>query len=111
MKKLSAALLIYLGLANAALAQTAFTMPPPGGVTVVGVQVVTTCGVASGLVNNGIAYLAMNTSGQLCTNAAGGGGSVTQGTIPWAENISQVGGTTTAVGSGVMTAGTLRTAL
>ena len=74
MKKLSAALLIYLGLASAALAQTAFTMPPPGGVTVVGVQVVTTCGTASGLVNNGIAYLAMNTSGQLCTNASGGGG-------------------------------------
>ncbi len=110
MKRLSAALLLYLGLASAALAQTAFTMPPPGGVTVVGVQVVTTCGVASGLVNNGVAYLAMNTSGQLCTNAAGGG-AVTQGTIPWADNISQVGGVATAVGSGVMTAGTLRTAL
>src|SRR6266404_4584697 len=110
MKKLSAALLFYLGLASAALAQTAFTMPPPGGVTVVGVQVVTTCGVASGLVNNGVAYLAMNTSGQLCTNAAGGG-AVTQGTIPWADNISQVGGVATAVGSGVMTAGSQRTAL
>src|SRR6266404_692330 len=102
MKKLSAALLIYLGLASAALAQTAFTMPPPGGVTVVGVQVVTTCGAASGLVNNGIAYLAMNTSGQLCTNASGGGGGaatiadgadVTQGAI--ADAASTAGGTGT----------------
>lgn len=53
-------------------AQTPFTMPPPAGVTVVGVQVVTTCGNAL-LTNNSIAFLAMNTSGQLCTNATGSG--------------------------------------
>lgn len=81
MRKSLAALLLYLGLASAALAQSAFTMPPPGGVTVVGVQVVATCGSAAGLSANNVAYLAMNTSGQLCTNASGGsGGTVNQGT-------------------------------
>lgn len=74
MIKAIAALLISLGLASAALAQTKFTMPPPAGVSVMGVQVVTACGAASGLANNNTAYLAMDTSGNLCTNATGGGG-------------------------------------
>ncbi len=72
MKKLLLIALAFLS-ASSALAQTKFTMPPPGGVTVVGVQVVTTCGAASGLANGNVAYLAMNTSGYLCTNVAGGG--------------------------------------
>src|SRR6266404_3448761 len=113
MKKLWLALglLLCLGLAPAQ-AQTKFTMPPPAGVFLGGYQVVTTCGTASGLISGNLAFGAMDTTGAICTNATGGGGgSVTQGTIPWAENISQVGGTTTATGSGVMTAGTLRTAL
>src|SRR6266404_7798258 len=101
MKKLSAALLLYLGLASAALAQTQFTMPPPAGVFLGGYQVVTTCGTASGLAAGNLAFGAMDTTGAVCTNAASGGGAVTQGTIPWADNISQVGGVTTAVGSGV----------
>src|SRR5258708_16364985 len=110
-KKLMLALALALS-PSFALAQTKFTMPPPAGVTVGGVQVVTTCGTASGLVAGNTAFMVMDTTGALCTNATGGGGgAVTQGTIPWAEKIAQVGGTTTAVGSGVMTAGTLRTAL
>lgn len=81
MKRLSAAVLLYLGLATAALAQTTFTMPPPAGVTVVGVQVVTSCGSAS-LTAGGIAFVAMDTTGKLCDNGGGGGGSTTanQGT-------------------------------
>lgn len=79
MRKPIAALLLYIGLASAALAQTTFTMPPPAGVTVAGVQVVTTCGAAS-LTNNAVAFLAMNTSGQLCTNATGGGTTTVVGT-------------------------------
>lgn len=71
MRKLIAALLFSLGLASAALAQTTFTMPPPAGVTVVGVQVVTTCGAAS-LTNNAIAFLAMDITGTLCTKGATG---------------------------------------
>lgn len=71
MKKLSAGLLLLLlWLASPALAQSTFTMPPPAGVTVMGVQVVTTCGAAS-LTNNAVAFVAMNTAGSLCTNAAG----------------------------------------
>jgi hypothetical protein len=74
MKKLSLALLFWLGLSSIALAQTKFTMPPPAGVVVGGVQVVTTCGAASGLVAGNTAFIAMDTTGALCTNASGGGG-------------------------------------
>src|SRR5258706_3153566 len=38
----------------------------------------------------------MDTTGAVCTNAAGGGGAVTQGTIPWADNITQIGGVSTS---------------
>src|SRR5258706_8990728 len=96
MKKLSAALLILLGLANAALAQTKFTMPPPAGVFLGGYQVVTPCGTASGLVAGTLDFGDMDTTGAVCTNAAGGGGAVTQGTIPWADNITQIGGVSTS---------------
>lgn len=73
MRKLLAGLTILLGLASPALAQTKFTMPPPGGVTVMGVQVVTACGAASGLANGNLAYLAMDTTGTLCTSLGSGG--------------------------------------
>lgn len=81
MKRLSAAVLLYLGLATAALAQTTFTMPPPAGVSVIGVQIVSSCGGAS-LTAGGIAFVAMDTTGKLCDNGGGGGGSTTanQGT-------------------------------
>src|SRR6266403_6179614 len=74
MKKLSAALLLYLGLASAALAQTKFTLPPPAGIFLGGYQVVTTCGAASGLAAGNLAFGAMDTTGAICTNATGGGG-------------------------------------
>lgn len=73
MKKLWLALfLAILGLAPAQ-AQTTFTMPPPAGVVVGGVQVVTTCGGAT-LSNGQLAVMAMDLTGKLCTNASGGGG-------------------------------------
>ncbi len=99
MKKLWLALglLLCLGLAPAQ-AQTKFTMPPPAGVFLGGYQVVTTCGAASGLAAGNLAFGAMDTTGAVCTNAASGGGAVTQGTIPWADNITQWGGVSTANG-------------
>lgn len=35
-------------------------------------------------------------------SSGGSGGSVTQGTVPWSDNISQFGGSTVALGQGVM---------
>ena len=73
MKPLALALfLAALGLAPAQ-AQVNFTMPPPAGVTVGGVMVVTTCGSVN-LANGSIAFLAMDHTGVLCTSAGGGGG-------------------------------------
>lgn len=73
MRRLGAALIILLGLANAALAQSTFTMPPPAGVFLGGFQVVTSCGAAS-LSNGNLAFGSMDTTGKICTNASGGGG-------------------------------------
>ncbi len=80
MLKLGTVFALLLGLLSPALAQTTFTMPPPAGVTVIGIQVVASCGGGS-LTANQIAYVAMDTTGALCTNASGGGGglSVTDG--------------------------------
>lgn len=70
MKSLVLALLLaLLGLAPAQ-AQSTFTMPPPAGVIVGGVQVVTSCGAAS-LSNGNLAFLAMDLTGKLCTSIAG----------------------------------------
>lgn len=69
-------------------------MPPPAGIVVGGVMVVTTCGSVN-LANGSIAVLAMDHTGALCTNASGGGGgglSVVdqttwiQGTSPFTPN-------------------------
>jgi hypothetical protein len=109
------ALAALLGIAPAQ-AQN-FKMPPPGGVVVIGAQVVASCGNQSLAVSPAI--LTVDTTGKLCTNAvvsatisgtistspvvvtpvsgvgtfitscnagcsgSGGGGSVTQGTVPW----------------------------
>lgn len=74
MKKLCAGLLLLFGLASPALAQSKFTMPPPAGVTVMGIQVVSSCGSASGLSAGNTAFVAMDTTGVLCTSSGGGGG-------------------------------------
>lgn len=71
MKKL--ALLLWLALCGVAQAQTTFTMPPPAGVFVMGMQVVTTCGVAT-LTNNAVAYATMDVTGTICTGSGGGSG-------------------------------------
>lgn len=71
MKKLALVPLLWLSLASASFAQSTFTMPPPAGVTVVGVQVVASCGGAS-LSANAVAFLAMDTTGTLCTKGASG---------------------------------------
>lgn len=89
MTKLGLALFLALGLAPAQ-AQVNFTLPPPAGVVVGGVMVVTTCG-AVNLANGSIAFLAMDHTGALCTNASGGGGggglSVTDQTT-WIQGTS-----------------------
>ena len=77
MRKLSLALALVLW-SGLAWAQSTFTMPPPAGVTVMGVQVVTSCGGVS-LTANAVAFVAMNAQGQLCTNAGGTTVTATQG--------------------------------
>lgn len=93
MKKLLVALSLW-ALSLPALAQN-FTMPPPGGVYVIGMTVVSACGTPGAvLVAGKPAFATMDTNGILCTTAGGGGGgSVTQGTVPWADNITQWGST------------------
>lgn len=78
-KHLAGLIVALLAFASPALAQTSFLMPPPAGVTVVGVQVVSTCGAAS-LTNNAVAYLAMDTTGTLCTKGSSGGTTTVVGT-------------------------------
>lgn len=91
-------LLLGLACIGEAAAQTKFTLPPPAGTVLLGVQVVTTCGAASGLANGNSAFVAMDTTGALCTNSTGGGGgSVTQGTSPWVDNVTQWASTALAV--------------
>lgn len=87
MKNLCAALLGLL-LASAAQAQTTFTMPPPAGVAVIGVQVVTTCNSVN-LTANAVAFLAMDHTGALCTNASGGGGGGGAVTIADGADVAQ----------------------
>lgn len=82
MRRLIAGLLIWLGLVGAALAQGG---PGP-------IKIVTTCG-AQSLTNSpplGLVFY-MDHTGNLCTSATGGGGggSVTQGTTPWVDDITQ----------------------
>lgn len=82
-----AAALIILGYLETARAQTTFTMPPPAGVTVGGMQVVTTCGAAAGLVAGNLAFASMNTDGEICTAGGGGGLSVTD-QAAWTQGVS-----------------------
>jgi hypothetical protein len=50
--------------------------------------VVSSCGSAS-YVAATYGILTMDTTGKLCDSGSGGGGSVTQGTTPWVDNITQ----------------------
>lgn len=71
-------------------------------------KVVAACGGAS--LPLGSSLIQMDQTGALCTNATGGGGggSVTQGTTPWVDNITQVGGTNISVGTGAQGSGSPR---
>ncbi len=71
---LTAIVFAVLGYVNEAWSQTTFTMPPPAGVQVMGMQVVSTCASASGLVAGNVAFAAMDTTGTICTGTGGGGG-------------------------------------
>lgn len=73
MKRLALALSLWLGFATAALAQSTFTMPPPAGVVLMGLQVVASCGGAT-LTANQLAYFTMDTTGKPCGGSGGGGG-------------------------------------
>lgn len=70
MKKLSAALLLYLGLASAALAQT-FSMPPPAGVTVVGCVYNLS---PPTLLTATAGFMQCDSTGKLIVSGGGGGG-------------------------------------
>lgn len=61
------ALFAILLSSSAALAQSNFTMPPPAGVTIMGLQVVATCGAGTLAATQGFAT--MDTTGKLCTTA------------------------------------------
>src|SRR5258706_12139554 len=104
MRKLSAGLLLLLGLASPALAQTKFTLPPPGGVFLGGYQVVTSCGAASGLVAGNLAFGAMDTTGAICTAASGGGGAVTIANGADVAEGSTTDAASTAGGAGTVSA-------
>src|SRR5258706_2177981 len=104
MRKLSAGLLLLLGLASPALAQTKFTLPPPSGVFLGGYQVVTTCGAASGLAAGNLAFGAMDTTGAICTSATGGGGG---GAATIANGADVAEGSTTDAASTAGGTGTL----
>ncbi len=56
--------------------------------------VVSSCGTAGTFVVGGGAALTVDTTGAICTDGGGGGGggSVTQGTSPWVDSITQWGG-------------------
>jgi hypothetical protein len=84
--------LLWSGLAHA---QNTFTMPPPAGVTVMGIQVVTTCGTAS-LTNGSLAFVAMDHTGALCTNASGGGGGETNYALETGGNLATIATNTAA---------------
>ena len=82
MRRLIAALLIWMRIAAPALAQGG---PGP-------IKIVTTCGTQSLTVSGALGLVFyMDHTGNLCTSATGGGGggSVTQGTTPWADDITQ----------------------
>lgn len=58
--------LLLLGLwsCSPSRAQTAFTMPPPAGVTVIGAESVTSCG--GGALSAGVAFITVDATGALC---------------------------------------------
>lgn len=90
MKKLSAALLLYLGLASAALAQV-ISMPPPAGVVVNGCVFTTSPPV---LTTGQIGYVQCTSTGAMLVTGTGSGG-----TTP-------ITGTTSNASSGVATSAT-----
>ena len=54
----------------------------------------------------GTSIITMDSTGKLCTSGSGGGGgSVTQGTTPWVDNVSQFGGSAVVTGTGAGGAG------
>jgi hypothetical protein len=86
MRKLWLGLFLFLGIAPAQ-AQSTFTMPPPAGVALMGLQAVTACGGAL-LSNGNTAFAVMDLTGRLCVAS-----SVSQGTSPWV--VANQGGATT----------------
>ena len=77
MRRLLALLIVVGGLA---LAQAQnFTMPPPGGVVVIGAQVVSSCGTQSLAASPAI--VTIDATGKLCVNSGGAGTQVVSGTV------------------------------
>lgn len=108
MRKLLALLIVVGGLAFAQ-AQN-FTTPPPGGVVIIGAQVVSACGNQSLAVSPAI--VTIDATGKLCVNSVGGTQTVVvSGTIPATvqlSNIYPLGATpVTASGTGTSSAVTI----
>lgn len=69
-------------------------------------KVVSACG-SAGYTAGTTNYVTQDTTGAACGNSSGGGGggSVTQGTSPWVDNVTQFGSSNVATGTGVGGAG------
>ena len=93
MRKLWLAICMVLGGLGLAIAQSTFTMPPPAGVALIGVQAVTSCGGAS-LTNGNTAFVTMDLTGKLCTNASGTG--VTNYALETGGNLATIATNTAA---------------
>ena len=87
------------------LVLTALAVAPPA-VAQTAVRVVATCGTVSPAYTAGqFNYLTVDVNGNLCGVTGGGGGSVTQGTTPWVDNVTQFGGANVVTGTGAGGAG------
>lgn len=74
--------------------------------------IVAVCGTApnSGYVVGTLQFVTMDPNGQLCPGTSGGGGgSVTQGTTPWVDDITQWGNVNVLAGAGATGTGSPRT--
>lgn len=91
MTKLGLALFLFALGSAPAQAQTVFTMPPPAGIMVGGLQAVTSCGGAS-LSNGQLATATMDLTGKLCVQlSAGLSGTVSNASSGVATSTTNIG--------------------
>lgn len=96
MRKLWLWLFLSLSLTSAD-AQNNFLTPPPSGVVINGVQVVTSCGNGT-LITTQFAYASMDTTGKLCVSGSTSGSAATITNLPIVPpSVAPVTATTSAV--------------